>query len=559
MRSKMLATGLVAVGALMAQGTVPTNSAVSGVVKDRTTGQPLANYTVSTWSGATYIGDTMIQTQATKNVQATTDSSGRYKLLDLPPGEHRIEARDAQRFGPGVTRHITTAGVDIEGIDFLVKLDGTIKGKVVDENKEPVPGMTISLVSREYFMGNVGYYIKGHGRTNDLGEYTVERVEAGHPYLILAEKRGQTLPAFSEVPLDPKLRKRVPMRTYYPNSPEKESAEAVVLRPGERREGMDIEVKKSQSYCIEGSLTGPNGPAGLSFSIEPLAPGSGISSGGGVFSLAPGGPAGAGGRFRICDLYPGTYRFVAMERAASLSTQAPNFAAVPITISDEDQRNLKIPVSGGIPLEGDVVLDGAAPATPLTAKVIVSITPMLRAPYASELGGGRSDIPGTFSFPAKLMDDYRVSALLMTPGLYVKDITYADRSVMYEPLRLGSAMAGSGRVRVIVGQDGATLSVRVADKDGNPGADMHVLLLPADARSEGILAARVVQGQTDQTGQYTSTTLAPGKYYAVATEDSYDATVENISKLWRSRNRFKEVDVAPGAGALVNLEPVKID
>jgi hypothetical protein len=60
-------------------------------------------------------------------------------------------------------------------------------------------------------------------------------------------------------------------------------------------------------------------------------------------------------------------------------------------------------------------------------------------------------------------------------------------------------------------------------------------------------------------GQYTSPTLAPGKYYAVATEDSYDATVESIGKLWRSRNRYKEVDVAPGAGALVNLEPVKID
>ena len=141
----------------------------------------------------------------------------------------------------------------------------------------------------------------------------------------------------------------------------------------------------------------------------------------------------------------------------------------------------------------------------------------------------------------------------------MKGITFADRSVLYEPLRLGSAMAGSGHLRVTVGQDGATLSVRVADKDGNPGADMHVLVLPADVRSEGVLAARIVQGQTDQTGQYTSPTLPPGKYYAVATEDSYDATVESIGKLWRTRNRFTEVDVAPGAAAMVKLEPVKLD
>ena len=558
MRWKTLVIALGAAGAVMAQ-TAATNSAVSGVVKDRATRQPLANYNVSTSINVTWIGDMVVQSKSTKDVKATTDSSGRYKLADLPPGEHRIEARDAQRFGSSLTRHVTTAGVDIEGIDFLVKLDGTITGKVVDENKEPVPGMTISLVSREYFMGNVGYFVKGHGRTNDLGEYTVERVEAGHPYLILAEKRDRTLPAFSEVPLDSKLRKRVPMRTYYPGSPEQESAEVVVLRAGERREGMDIEVKKSPSYCIEGSLTGPNGPEGLNFSIEPQGPGSGISSSGGAFTVAPGGPAGADGKFRICDLYPGTYRFVAMERAANAGNPAANFAAVPIVVSDQDQRNLKVPLSGGIPVDGEVILDGAAPATGLSAKIYVSITPLLRAPYASEVGSARSDIPGTFSFPAKLPDDYRVWAFIMTPGLYVKDITYAARSVMYEPVRLGSAMAGAGGLRVTVGQDGATLSVRVADKDGNPGADMHVYLLPADARSEGILAARIVQGQTDQTGQYTSPTLAPGKYYAVATEDFYDAGVESIGRLWRSRNRFTEVDVAAGAAAQVNLEPVKID
>ena len=56
-------------------------------------------------------------------------------------------------------------------------------------------------------------------------------------------------------------------------------------------------------------------------------------------------------------------------------------------------------------------------------------------------------------------------------------------------------MQGSGRLRVTVEPDGATLSVWVADKGGNPGADMHVYLLPADARFEGQLAARVVQGQ----------------------------------------------------------------
>ena len=544
MKWKWMVLGPAAAAWLMAQGTAPTNSAVSGVVEDAATGQPLADYTVSTWLGTTYYNNTMIQSKASKEVKTTTDASGKYKLTDLPAGAYRIEARDAQRFGSSLTRHITTAGVDIGGVNFLVKLDGAIKGKVLDENKEPVPGMTISLVSKEYFMGNVGYFVRGRGRTNDLGEYTVERVEAGHPYLILAEKRERALPAFSEVPLEPKLRKRVPMRTYYPNSPAKESAAAVVLRPGEQREGMDIELKTSPSYCIDGSITGPNGPEGVNFSMEPQGPGSGISSSGGSFTVAPGGAAGAGGKFRVCDLSPGDYRFVASERGGATGAPVQNFAVWPITIADQDLRNVKIPL--------------AAPAIGLTSKIFISLTPLLRAPFMGEVGGASSSMPGTFSFSARLPDDYRVSAMLLTPGVYVKDISYAGRSVMVEPLHLGSA-TGAGTLLVTVGQDGATLSVHVADKDGNPGADMHVYLIPGDARSEGIMAARIVQGQTDQTGQYTSPTLAPGKYYAVATEDLYDATVESIASLWRTRNRFKEVDVAPGGAASLSLEPVKLN
>jgi Carboxypeptidase regulatory-like domain len=558
MKIRLFTCALLSAAVLLAQ-TTPTNSTVSGVVKDRVTGQPLPNYMVSTSVNVTWVGDTVIQSKTTKDVSSTTDASGRYQLADLPPGTYRIQAHDADRFSGAVTRRITTAGADLNGINFLVNIDGSIKGKVLDENKEPVPNLTMSLVSKEYFMGSVGYYVRGHGRTNDLGEYTINGVETGHPYYILAERRDQRLPAFSEVPLDPKLRKRIPMRTFYPNSPDRDSAEAVVLRSGEHREGMDIEIKKSQSYCIDGAIAGPNGSEGLNFSIEPLSPSSGISAGGGSFSVAPGGSAGAGGKFRVCDLYPGSYRFIASERSAKPSEGPVNFATVAVTITDEDQHNLKIPMSGGISLPGEVVLEGPAPSAPFTGKVFVNMQAMMRTQFQNEMTGARADVPGTFALENKLLDDYRVSALLLAPGLYVKDITYADSSVMNEPLRLGSAMTGSGGLRVTIAQDGGTMSVSVTDKDGNPGADMHVLMLPADARTEGAMAARMVQGQTDQTGVYTSQSLRPGKYFVAATEDTYGATVESINQLWRTRNRFTEVDVAPNGTAQVKLVPVKLN
>ena len=553
---------IVMAAAAMAQTpasqTAVATSSVSGVVKDAVTRQPLRDYTVSTQVNATWVGNMILMNASTREVSSTTDQQGRYKLSDLPAGEYRIDARNAQRFGSQTTKHIAVAGHDLEGLDFNIKVDGTITGKIVDENKDPVPGMTVSLVSREYFLGSLGSFLQSGAQTNDRGEYTLERVQAGRPYLILAEKRERRLPPHSDVPLNPKLRKRVPMRTWYPNSPSPDGAMPIVLRPGERREGADIEVKKSQSYCIEGTLEGSSGPAALDFQIEPQQPSSGVSSTGGVFMATPGGTTGRDGAFRICDLYPGGYRLTASERSGDPNQQVPAFGVAAIAVSDRDIRGLKVSASPGLALEGEVAWDGVSPETPVTTRVSVYLQPLLRTRYMGENTDARVDIPGAFSFSGLLIDDYQVRATVNGPGLYIKDATYGGRSVHYEPLRLGSAMPGAG-MRVVVGHDGSTLGAQVGDRDGNPVPDARVLILPAEISSEAELAARLVSGQTNQYGQYTSITLPPGKYYVAASGDSVDATQGAASRVWRSRNRFKEVELAPGASAQVTLEPVKLE
>ena len=95
---------LLALAAAMAQDaarpTAPQNPSlnvtVSGTVKDSITGKPLANYSVSTNINATWVNNTFVSNSSTKEVKSTTDESGRYKLSDLPPGNYRISARDAQ-------------------------------------------------------------------------------------------------------------------------------------------------------------------------------------------------------------------------------------------------------------------------------------------------------------------------------------------------------------------------------------------------------------------------------------------------------------------------------
>ncbi len=559
MRLAVLLLALSGTVSAQDQKTPAANASVSGTVKDAGTGKPLVGFNVSTFVNGTWVNDTIFQTRETRQVNSVTDEQGKYRLGDLPPGSYRIEARAAD-FGSTLTRHITVGGRDLDGIDFSVKVNGFISGKVLDENKEPVPGITVWLVSREYYRGVLGYFLKSSAMTNDRGEYTLSRVLSNHPYLLMAEKRDRRLPALSDVPLDPKLRRRAPMRTFYPGATDRDGGTPLWIRPGEHREGADIELKKSQNYCAEGVISGSAGPGPANFSITGLQPSDGQSSGGGLMAGMPGGMSGPDGRFRICNLSPGTYRLAAFESGPARGVLATmgSHAQLPIAISDQDVTNLHVNLGPGPRLEGEVALEGPAPVDPIGFRVNVSLTPMLRSILPGENFFARCDLPSsTFSFSGLVVGDYDVRVSMNGPGYYVKDVTWAGNSALHQPLHVGSAMEGTP-LRVTIASDGASLSAAVNDKDGNPQPDMQVLVLPKEITSEADLQATLVTGVTDQLGTYRSHTLAPGKYYVVATNEIFDATPESIGRLWRARNHFQEVELTSKGSAQLSLQPVRI-
>jgi hypothetical protein len=185
------------------------------------------------------------------------------------------------------------------------------------------------------------------------------------------------------------------MRTWYPNVPAKEGAVAVILRPGEQREGIDIQVKKSPSYCIQGTLLTPHAAAAMNFSIEGQQPSSGSSADGGMYVSKPFGTTSEDGEFRICDLTPGSYRLTATEEAANPNEQQPlSYIATTIAIADRDLNNLKFAAMPGIPLKGEVVWDGEPPQTPASAELSIWLQPLLRAGVGGEETNAKSRYSG---------------------------------------------------------------------------------------------------------------------------------------------------------------------
>jgi hypothetical protein len=442
-------------------------------------------------------------------------------------------------------------------------IQGQISGKVVDQNKEPVVGISVFLVAREYFHGALRAVFAGAGYTDDQGEYRLQRVQPGRAYTVMASRKYRPLPAISDSPLEPELRLPAVVPTYYPNARSVEGAEALVLRPGEQREGVDVRLTRSAAFCLDAVLEGNSGPGTVHFSIAETQPASGRSGNGGFYTAIPSGASGPDGKVRICDLHPGDYELSVHEGGGMAG--ATQFGATFVTIGDRDVAGVRVGLRPRIPVSGEVVFDGVAPeppptatpdlALPSTAKLRLDVEAITR----TERGSVQSEIPGQFQFTGGLlMDEYALDIGGVPPGAYVKDVTNGGRSILYQTLRVGSAL-GDGGLRVILARDGGTVSARVADKDGNPVADCTVAVLPATADNEAVFAALVRNGKTNQSGAWTSPTLAPGKYFVLATSETVDRSPETTGKLWKARNRGEEVEIAPNSNASATLAPKPLE
>src|SRR5258708_26658302 len=250
---------LILAGVAMAQTPQPTSSqptaSVSGTVRDAGTGAPLPDISVFY-----------------RSIEVTTDEQGHYTLRNLTIGQIRLTAMGKARtrgFGSLVIKLVTlSAGQELTGIDLLMRGYAEISGRILDQNKEPVPGISVRLIAREYSLGALRYVFAGGAQTDDQGEYVMQAVEPGRAYLLEAQKAYYKLDPISEAPAHPKLRTPAVVPTYYPGTAALEGAQALVLNPGERREGIDIRVLRTPSFCVEGVLQSGSGPEALRFGIE---------------------------------------------------------------------------------------------------------------------------------------------------------------------------------------------------------------------------------------------------------------------------------------------------
>jgi hypothetical protein len=519
-----------------APGASSASASISGVI--RVNGVPAASTLVA-------LLESNVETK-----HCETDPSGHYSFSDIAPGRVQLRFK-SQSGGPYLVSIVLKPGEKKFNSNLTIAEPGRILGKVTDEDKKPLKGVRVGLISADYGYGELRYSISATATTNEAGEYTLNDGEAGRAHFVLASNRPAYSQAISEAPADPEKRERILVSTYYPGTDSIESATPVIVPPGGKREMIDLQMRRSPSLCMEGKIGALPDGTPAHFEIGENQPPLWVAARGRVV-VQPRLTPGEGGNFRVCDLHPGDYWL----KTYSAGDAPQEHGVEIVTIADKDVSGIVVSPPSQFPIEGDVVWDGKPPGDPVPFELTVGI-----ASTVGEFGGVTLNLPGTiprhFALPVS-NHGYLISVGKIPAGAYLRDITYDGRSILNQVFHPGAAAAADG-LRIVLAHDGARMSVKATDKEGNPVADSNVIVMPASANSEAAMASAMVTGTTDSFGAWTSGPIAPGKYYVVTMAAPVNHSVETVDKLWRMRAGADVVELGGGATVQVNRVPVPME
>jgi hypothetical protein len=505
-------------------------ASIHGVVRDATTGAPIADAEVRASNGSGVA------------VEATTDSLGQFNMGGLEAGEAKIRVFHFF-LGGDVTKVVNlTEGPNPKPVEILLRTGGHISGRVTDQDGKPLAGIFVRALRRLYSTGKLQYaYAGGDDSTRSDGQYYIDGLPAGRGYIIMAQRdQGADVKPVSDEPEDPASRKDIPAPTYFPNADSPDRAIPVQLDSNDTRDHIDIRLLRSPSYCVEGAADLPSLGVGAEDALR-----LGLSDRPPSVGMTGGTLLGPDGKFRICDLYPGEY-------SLSLSVQRGRMVAraAPVLVIDRDvDRVTFTPEARSATLIGRVVWEG----DPLKlAQGGGFLTLEMPGPAPGTHFSPGIPISGEFSIelspslmPSRV-EDVAIRVTGLPPGAYVKNLLQSGASVL-----------------ITLASDGARITAQAADKDGNPVPEAYIAAFPASPESESALAASLRSGKTNSRGAWTSAFLPPGRYSVLATGTPIETSTDNISfetiqNLWLARGQAQTVDLAAGSTAVATLVPTPL-
>ena len=481
---------------------------VEGVVVNEITKEPIRRVEISLNKQGRGMGGNPFS--------GVTDAAGKFKIENIDAGDYMVILRKGgflsrANYGMSTRNLKLAAGASLTGLRFSMQPQAIISGRVLDDEGEPVQGVSVGLLRYRWDRGSFrAQWTTRPQQTNDRGEFRFTDVQPGKYYLMADVRR---MGPMGGAPADPAAAKdglrTAFVSTYFPNASEFAQAARIEVQAGQELSGRDIALRKEKVVKVSGKVLDASGAPAKNTSVN-LSPAEGAVSFGGLFAMVD-----EKGAFSSDKVPPGQYTARAFHWDGDQGAQS---APVPVAVGDSGVENLVLQLQPSMEAKGAFVLEGSEKKDFDFANSYVGLRPVGEDDHSGGYGQTKAD--GTFTLNGVRPGRFSIDVQPGSDEGYVKSILVGSEDVYGKEVD-GAAIAAAG-LKIVIRLDAATLSGSVEIPEERRAAlkSPSVVLLQAGAPAHSEFDVRHV-AQLNQNNGYELKNLRPGDYIAFAFEE-YD-------------------------------------
>ena len=451
---------------------------------------------------------------------AVTDSEGRFRLENVAPGEYRVSHQRAGFIAPRVSSLASRndvvkvgEGETVHGLRFTMLPQAVLAGRVVDEDGEPMQGVSVNVMARGAQRGGSRQFRPFRSNaTDDRGEFRIADVAPGK--VILAVRPMDRMSGM--LPLEqPDGGPPVSyVTTYYPGVIDPSQAIAIEVKPGLEIANLDVTLRRTRVFSIRGRVIDQEGdpPQRFMAMAIPISPDEEMMS-------AIAGRPGRDGRFEISNLPPGDYTIVVNEAGRGGQGGAPAAGFARVGVGSQNVEGVVIQMQPGFDVGGKVAIEGSG-EKPAIGSLRVMLSPAEQIPFMGGVRPGAVKEDGSFVLAGVLPAKYQLMPMNTPQGLYLSSIRIGGQEFFGRDLDLTSGAPGA--IQMVFRTDGGVVNGTADLADYKDAANPPTaVILPADESLREAIPARSVQ--VSSTGTFETRDLRPGEYL-VWVFDFYDSS-----------------------------------
>jgi hypothetical protein len=421
---------------------------------------------------------------------------------------------------------VLAANQKVSNIRIELKSAGTIAGRVVNQQGDPMVNTAVQAVQLSYVNGRKTWRVVESRPTNDLGEYRLFWLDPGRYFVRTVQ--GDTVETSINTPMlqvhinekldvqppalirnlenDGFLSDEAVLPIYYPGTPEAAQAVAVDINPGQTVR-VDFQSSRVPVRRVRGRITGA--------SVE--------RGGGSTVRLVPLNPSGAqvtypddyldlegmieGNSFDIGGVPPGSYAVLVDIHRDGTSMSA----RTTIDVRNADVNDLVMAPTPNVRVTGTLLIDSGSNDDKSSR---VSAQLQLRSKTSDAVFFPGFIVNSVLTFENVPADDYSIqsfSATLEVLGktgsspAYIESIRAGGQDVLLSGLHVDSSF--DQPLRIVVRNDFGSVSGRVTGS--SPQFPEPVVVLVPSIRNDG---ARYKITGVDAAGEFHFKDIAPGDY-----------------------------------------------